>query len=97
MSLTAPARPYGRCAMVNLCKGDHCVHEALERDGWIPDGDGGIKKKEDQQSALKGDYVLDVPDFGLSFFREVPEPANGSSANSQAVKFCFALVANRDN
>jgi hypothetical protein len=30
--------------MVNLCKGNHCVREALEKDGWVPDDKGGLKK-----------------------------------------------------
>jgi hypothetical protein len=36
--------PYGRCTMVNLCKGEHCVRMALELDGWVKDKDGRLVK-----------------------------------------------------
>lgn len=36
-----PVCPYGRCTMVNLCKGSHCVREELERIT-------AMKKKEDE-------------------------------------------------
>lgn len=37
--------PYGKCRMVNLCKGNHCVREAMEKDGWVLDKDGQFKEK----------------------------------------------------
>jgi len=38
--------PYGRCTMVNLCKGSHCVRYALEEDGWKRKANGDIERKE---------------------------------------------------
>ena len=36
---------YGRCKMVNLCKGSHCVGAALDADGYKVDGFGNIVEK----------------------------------------------------
>ena len=43
MTIACPvACPYGECRMVNLCKGDHCVREGLERDGLVLGEDGQL-------------------------------------------------------
>ena len=44
--------PYGKCRMVNLCKGDHCVRAALERDGYMPADDGHLERMNDLAAAL---------------------------------------------
>jgi len=36
---------YGRCKMVNLCKGSHCVGSGLDADGYKIDGFGNIVEK----------------------------------------------------
>jgi len=38
--------PYGRCTMVNLCKGNHCVRQALERDGWTVENGQIVKQTQ---------------------------------------------------
>ena len=38
------ACPYVECRMVNLCKGDHCVREGLERDGWVLGDNGELRQ-----------------------------------------------------
>jgi hypothetical protein len=40
-----PICPYGRCTMVNLCKGSHCVRKALEDAGWDRKPDGDIEQR----------------------------------------------------
>lgn len=50
--------PYGRCTMVNLCKGSHCVRSALEKDGWKRDADGQLERSEhDPCRTVKNDEV----------------------------------------
>jgi hypothetical protein len=41
--------PYGRCTMVNLCKGDHCVRAELEKAGWTTGPDGQMQRKVEQK------------------------------------------------
>lgn len=41
--------PYGQCSMRNLCKGSHCVREALEKDGWKRKEDGSLEQTEQLQ------------------------------------------------
>lgn len=45
---------YGRCKMMNLCKGSHCVGVGLDADGYKIDGFGNIveKTKADYDAAL---------------------------------------------
>lgn len=38
--------PYGQCRMRNLCRGDHCVRGALEKDGYRLLHDGTLEKIE---------------------------------------------------
>ena len=42
--------PYGHCRMVNLCKSGWCVREGMERDGYILQDDGTMKKVEKKPS-----------------------------------------------
>lgn len=50
-----PTCPYGSCTMMNLCKGDHCVRQALEDDGYVRTERGTIEKAIDQPAKVKND------------------------------------------
>ena len=38
------ACPYVTCRMRNLCKGSHCVRQALEKDGYRLTEDGTLER-----------------------------------------------------
>lgn len=58
--------PYGSCTMRNLCKGAHCVRQALERDGWtVKNGQLENEEREAFMAAIV--KLADDAEFRKSF------------------------------